>query len=501
MQAIHTETNALTIPDLLAERAATDPGRVAMQVIGYDALTFGGWHRRSTSAARHLRDLGIEPGDRVGLIFDNRHWTDFAVAYCATQRAGAVPVPFSRDATAAELEHALTSCGASLAMYTSARPAVPGIREIAFADLDHDDDDLPRVPARPDDLAQILYTSGTAGKPKGIGASHQNLTFGCRLSPRFRPFEHSTRFIHAFPIGTSAGQAMLLNAIVTHPSALILEHFDAEQFCGAIERFSVGTVFIVPTMAIDLVNSKAYEKHDLSSVIVAASSGSALPQSVALSLTEIFPNATVFNSYTSTEAMPAQVLLMIDPDEPQSAGVVVGNVGIRIADEDGSQLPAGQVGAVWLRCPAAPRFYYSAPEETARVFRDGWVRMGDFGYLDDHGRLYLVDRESDVVNSGAMRISTTEVERALCEHEQVADAAVFGVPHPVMGSMIAAAVVLDDHGSLPDVRSFLRQRLAPHKVPLRWLVVEALPRNQMGKIKKPELRERLQSQRSAPAGG
>jgi acyl-coenzyme A synthetase/AMP-(fatty) acid ligase len=125
--------------------------------------------------------------------------------------------------------------------------------------------------------------------------------------------------------------------------------------------------------------------------------------------------------------------------------------------------------------------------------------MGDVGYLDDEGRLFLVDRESDVVKTGAMKVSTTEVEAVLHDHPQVREAAVFGVPHPVMGSMLAAAIVLDEEGSLPRVRSFLRERLAPHKVPVRWLAVDRLPRNQMGKVVKAELRGLLESRRSPVA--
>ena len=492
--------SAVTVPALLEARADTDPDRLAMQVAGGGSLTFAQWHRRSGRVARHLLDRGIEVGSRVGLVFDGAHWTDYAVAYCGAQRVGGVPVPMSHLAATAEIDYMLTSCSASLVVSGDPRLSVRGTPQASFDELDHGDAEPPPILAKPADLAQIIYTSGTTGKPKGVGASHANLAFGCRLAPRYRLFGHSRYFIHAFPVATNAGQMMLLNSIVANPAAIALERFDAEQFCRIIAEFSVGTVYLVPGMAIDLINSKAFARHDLSSAVVVASSGSALPQSVALSLTEIFPKATVFNSYTSTEAMPAQLTLIVDPDEPESAGFAVGNVSIRIGDADGSPLPAGEIGTVWLRCPAAPRFYFAAPQESAEIFRDGWVRMGDVGYLDDEGRLFLVDRESDVVEVGAMKVSTAEVESVLHEHPQVREAAVFGVPHPVMGSMISAAVVLDEDGSMPPVRSFLRERLAPHKVPVRWLAVSRLPRNQMGKVVKAELRERLESRRSSVSG-
>jgi acyl-CoA synthetase (AMP-forming)/AMP-acid ligase II len=498
-RSVNGGSRPVTVPALLEARAAADADRLAVQVIGAGSLTFGEWHSRSGRVARHLLDYGIEVGSRVGLIFDGTHWTDYAVAYCGVQRVGAAPVPVSHISTAAEIEYTLTSCSASLVVSGLPWLDVRCAPQASFAELDHGDVEPPPISAKPEDLAQIIYTSGTSGKPKGVGASHENLTFGCRLAPRYRLFGHSEYSIHAFPLATNAAHTMLLNAIVAHPSAIALEHFDAEQFCSIIEEYSVGTIFMVPAMAIELINSKAFERHDLSSAIVVASSGSALPQSVALSLTDIFPNATVFNSYTSTEAMPAQVTLMIDPREPQSAGFAVGNIGIRIGDDCGSPLPAGETGAVWLRCPAKSRFYLGAPEETTKIFRDGWVRMGDIGYLDDEGRLFLVDRESDVVQAGAMKVSTTEVESVLHENPHVREAAVFGIPHPVIGSMIATAVVLDEDDSLPNVRSFVRERLAQHKVPVRWLAVEKLPRNQMGKVVKAELRKRLASRRSRVA--
>lgn len=498
-QPANAGSRPVTVPRLLEARAAAEAGRVAMEVMGAGSLTFGEWHRRSGHVAGHLLDRGIEAGHRVGLVFDGSHWADYAIAYCATQRIGAVPVPVSHTSAAAEIEYVLTSCSASLVISGVPRLDVRYAPQASFSDLDHDDIEIPPISVNPGDLAQIIYTSGTSGKPKGVGASHENLTFGCRLDPRYRLFGHSEYFIHAFPVATNAAQIMLLNAIVAHPSALTLDRFDAGQFCRIIEEYSVGTIFLVPAMAIELLNSKAFERHDLSSAIVVASSGSALPQSVALSLTQAFPNATVFNSYTSTEAMPAHIMLMVDPDEPESAGFAVGNIGIRICDDEGSPLPAGETGTIWLRCPAKPRFYFAAPEETTETFRDGWVRMGDVGYLDDEGRLFLVDRESDVVQTGGMKVATTEVETVLHEHPHVREAAVFGVPHPVMGTMLAAAVVLDENGSLPRVRSFLRERLAPHKVPLRWLAFERLPRNQMGKVVKTELRERLESRRSRAA--
>ena len=481
----------VTVPDLLAARAGAEPERVAVRLHDRsDPLTFGAWERRSNRVARGLMRRGIRHGERVGLLFGSARWMEFAVAYCGVQKAGAVAVPVSERSTAAEIEHVLTSCTASLALGAAPLDAPSGTPYATVADLEAGNDAAPpEVTVRPGDLAQILYTSGTTGRPKGVAASHENLTFGSRLSPRRRTFEHSELFVHAFPIGTTAAQSMLLQAIVAHPAALVLERFDADLFCSAVEQHRVGTAFVVPAMAMELLDSRAVERYDLSSLVVLSSTGSALPPQVARSLVEVLPNATIFNTYTSTEAMPAQVVMMINPERPDSVGLPVGAAGIEIRSPDGAAVAAGEVGEVWLRCPAAPRAYYGDAGATAHTFEDGWVRMGDVGRLDEDGHLYLVDRESDVIEVGAMRVSTTEVEAVLLEHARVREAAVLGLPHPVMGSMVAAALVLDAGARLRDVRAFLRGRLAPSKIPVRWLAVERLPRNAMGKVVKGQLRE------------
>jgi acyl-CoA synthetase (AMP-forming)/AMP-acid ligase II len=496
---------APSIPALLSARAAAQPARVAIQLAdGTSGLTFAAWERRSDRAARGLLALGTERGDRIGLLFDSAHWIEFAVAYCAVQKAGAVAVPISERATVAEISHVLTSCGASRVVGAGAEPGrpLPGSRYVPLGQLDAAGAaGPPGIALKPGDLAQILYTSGTEGKPKGVAASHENLAFGCELAPRRRAFEHSQHFIHAFPIGTTAAQLMLLYAVTAHPCALVLGSFDVDRFGTAVERFAAGTAFLVPAMAIDLLNSKAPERYDFSSVVALGSSGSALPPSVAHSLTQAFPNAAILNVYTSTEAMPAQVTMMIDPERPESVGLPLGAAGLEIRGRDGTALPAGQPGEVWLRCPTTPRTYYGDARATATAFQDGWVRMGDTGWLDADGHLYLLDRDSDVIKSGAMRVSTTEVEAVLHEHPKVRDAAVVGLPHPVLGFMVAAAVVLDEMTPPRQVQAFLRGRLAQYKVPVRWAVVDELPRNHMGKIVKTELRRLFASSRPGMKSG
>ncbi|MFI6321056.1 class I adenylate-forming enzyme family protein [Nonomuraea sp. NPDC050556] len=471
----------LTIPHLLSARAESEPDRLAMIVHGRSELTFGDWSAGAETVARGLNARGVKPGDRVGLSFQAAEWTDYAVAFCGVLRAGAVAVPLNDRLTATDLRTLLADCAAVGLLHGADQP---GDLPCWSARLgEGPNGDLPGLP-RPRDPAQILYTSGTTGRPKGVVATHANLAYG--LGGRRRPFAHSKHLAHAFPIGTNAGQTMLVNALDANPAVVTLPHFTPGRFAALIEHYGAGTVFLVPAMAIELLNAGV---RDLSSVLLLGSAAAPLPASVAQRLTQAFPKATITNYYTSTEAAPAQTIMMFDPERPGSVGRAVAGGGVRIATADGSPVTPGEVGEVWMRSPAAPRAYYGDPG--SEVFKDGWVRMGDLGRIDEDGYLYLVDRQSDLIKSGAFKVSTIRIEEAVYEHETVVEAAALGVPHPVLGKAIAVAVVTRAPLTAEDLRIFLKDRLAPHEVPTHVITLDALPRNRGGKVDKRLLLERF----------
>ncbi|MBN6052378.1 acyl--CoA ligase [Nonomuraea sp. RK-328] len=491
--------SAVPVPSLLGARAAADPGHEALAVAGSGRLTLRDWAERSDAAARGLLERGVRRGDRVALVFGARDWIEYAVCWMAVLKAGAVAVPLSDRPAPPELVSMIEHCGATLTVHGAGPPPVPGalpadeLKSVAGEPKSPAGEPAgragpPPVELDPLDLAQILYTSGTTGTPKGVAATHANLT-SPPVHPKRRPFAHSRHLVHAFPIGTNAGQVMLLHALTAAPTVVTLPLFTPARFAALIEERAAGTVFVVPAMAIELLNARVHERHDLSSVLLLGSAAAALPPPVAARLAEAFPSATVVNYYTSTEAAPAQTVMVFDPDRPGALGRAAGGSTLKIATADGEPVAPGETGEVWMRAAAHPRAYYGERSDT---FRDGWVRMGDLGRLDSDGYLYLVDRESDVVKSGAFKVSTLQVEAALHEHPSVADASVFGVPHPVMGMVVAAAVVLREPVTqpvtLPQVRAFLGERLAAHELPTRLLCLDTLPRNASGKVVKRELR-------------
>ncbi|MGJ6960828.1 class I adenylate-forming enzyme family protein [Streptosporangium sp. G11] len=480
----------LTVPQLLRDRALADPDGVALIVHGSAQLTYGQWHERSAALANSLVTRGVTRGDRVGLVFGAADWADYAVAFCGVLAAGAVAVPLSDRLTLDDLRFMLENCRATGVVH-AAGLAVPGVGWSATVDgLDaetsYEKADI--APPEPGDLAQILYTSGTTGRPKGVSATHANLAYGC--GAKRRPFAHSRHLVHAFPIGTNAGQAMLVNALDARPAVVTLPRFTPARFASLIESYRAGTVFLVPAMAIELINAGVADRHDLSSVLLLGSAAAPLPSAVAQALTTAFPNATITNYYTSTEAAPAQTIMMFDPDRPGSVGRAIAGGRVRIATAEGEPLAPGETGEVWMRSPAAPRAYYGDPD--SGTFRDGWVRMGDLGYIDAEGYLYLVDRESDVVKSGAFKVSTIHVEEVVYQHPAVIEAAAFGVPHPVLGTVVTVALVTREPLAPEDLRIFLKDRLAPHELPAHVVTVDALPRNNGGKVDKKALRRTME---------
>ncbi|GGS46887.1 O-succinylbenzoic acid--CoA ligase [Planobispora rosea] len=489
----------LTVTQLLRDRALADPEGVALIVQGSAPLTYGQWEARSTELANGLVGRGVVGGDRVGLVFGNGDWTDYAVAFLGVLKAGAAAVPLSDRLAPGDLRFMLGHCGAVGAVHAEGLDvpvegwtATPEILTNPEADMSPrgntaGETSYEKADPGPGDLAQILYTSGTTGRPKGVAATHANLAYGC--GGRRRPFAHSRHLVHAFPVGTNAGQMMLINALDAHPAVVTLPRFTPGRFAALIESYRAGTVFLVPAMAIELLNAGVAERHDLSSVLLLGSAAAPLPSAVAEALTGAFPKATITNYYTSTEAAPAQTVMMFDPERPGSVGRAVAGGRIRIATPEGEPLAQGETGEVWMRSPAASRSYYGDPG--SGTFRDGWVRMGDLGYLDPDGYLYLVDRESDVVKSGAYKVSTLHVEEAVFGHPAVVEAAAFGVPHPVLGTVVAVAVVVREPLAAEELRVFLSGRLAPQELPAHVVTVAALPRNTGGKVDKRALREAL----------
>lgn len=462
------------LPDLLRQRASEHPDAVALRMEDRDALTYGDWETRSDAAARGLVDRGVLPGQRVTLVFANDRLVDFAVSYIAVHKAGAVAVPLGDRFAGRELDRVVAHAGAVAVLRSS--DGLAG-------------DPVP-VLAGPDDVAEILYTSGTTGLPKGVACTHLGL-MAHDLPPEGERPQGPVSFLHAFPIGTQAAQeALRVPLRIAGRVAVAMASFDPDRMCALVERYRVVRLQMVPAMAQMLAASGASARYDVSSVRrVVLSSAPAAP-ALFSRLAEAFPHASLWNSYALTEAGAARTLMQWDPARPTAVGRPVGETELRIVN-----------GEILIRRRGTPtRFYFDDPEATAEAFAGGWVHTGDIGRVDAEGYLHLTDRKKDLIISGGLNVSSVEVENALYEHPAVVDAAVVGLPHPVLGEDVAAAVVLRSPTTERELQDVVRTRLAEHKVPHRIALVDRLPRNPSGKVVKAALRDLFPVEAPGSAG-
>lgn len=489
-----------TVADLLRRRAAVDPDSVALVVDGGATLTMGEWDFRSDAAAGGLTARGIRAGDRVALLFDNARWTEFAVSYAAVHKAGATAVPLGPRFAGPELASVLDHCGAT-ALVAPPDLVPPG--QVSPPVIDPADlsvggaHERVSVPLDATDIADILYTSGTTGRPKGVSCTHENVLFG--VDPAGAkpdtPVPVDAAVVHAFPLGTNAGQeAVRLPLRQPGHAAVVLATFDPERLCALLaERpFPRLHLFLVPAMAQMILDSGAWERHDLGAVEHLLLTSAPTPPALLAPLAAAFAHSRISNVYTLTESGPARTVMVYDESRPGSVGRPARQAEVRVVDNDGSDLAVGSTGEIWLRRAGVPRReYFRDPEATERMFSGDWLRTGDLGYLDGDGYLYLVDRMDDMIISGGNNVSSLEVENVVGEHPAVSQVAVVGVPHAVLGQQVAAAVVARSPVTARDLQCFVRERLAEYKTPHAVTFVEALPRNDSGKVLKGELRETL----------
>lgn len=491
---------AESVVEILEEREGADPHRPVFLSEDGQVLTRRQWHERSNAFAHGLVDRGVAPDDRVAVVYDNARWFDYVVAWMGVLKAGAVAVPLSTRFSRGELSH----------IRDHAEPVgVVGPKDLLVdvggwsAEHGEVEEGRPHgstgIRRGPDDLADLLYTSGTTGLPKGVATTHANLLglAGGGAASMFSGLGSADRppvLLHAFPVSTFAGShGMVMLPLGSGLVGLPMARFDPERCAELLAIHEVTLVYLVPSMGQLLLRSGALGRHDTSSVKVTMWGGSAMPPTVLRGIAEALPDALHLNIYGLTEGGPAVTVMPYDPSRPEAIGRATGEgVEIGIFDPEGGRLAAGEEGEIRLRVPEVPtRSYYRDPETTEQVFGGGWVHTGDVGFLDADGYLYLVDRQKDLIIRGGYNISCVEVENVLHDHPAVEEAAVLGVPHDVLGEDVAAVVVLSREVPDDELAAFCRERLADYKVPRRFVRRDSLPRNAMGKAIKRRLREEL----------
>ncbi|MFJ9720040.1 class I adenylate-forming enzyme family protein [Streptomyces sp. NPDC101213] len=481
-------STVVRVTDLLRRRAERYPDRIALNIDGADALNYGDWQRRVDRTAHGLLAAGVTKGRRIGLLYGGMDWTDYAVAYLAVLGVGATAVHLGDRLGEPEIERRLAECRVAGVIHGSTlRPPASFTGWSAeVARLDSGDETPVDVPLAPEDIADVLYTSGTTGPAKAFTNPHGNLTFG-RGPEGLLQFENPTPLLAPMPLGTTSSATTVAIIAVTSPSALVLAAVDdVERMAELISRHRIGSVMITPWIAMRMLAARLGERHDLSCVERVAIASAPLAPALSRRLLKLFPAAELNTAYSQSEAVPAVVVNTFDPARPHTLGRAARGSEVRIADALGAELPPGEVGEIQLRSAAPGRHYLDARRD-AEVRIDGWIRTGDLGHLDEEGRLHLFDRGSDVLDNGAgARVSSVAVEAALYEHPAVREAAVVAA-----GSGPAAVVVLEDPAAAGELPAFLAGLLEPHQLPVLVEVRESLPRGITGKVLKRILRQEL----------
>jgi acyl-CoA synthetase (AMP-forming)/AMP-acid ligase II len=498
--------------DQLRAMAAAFPDEIGYTSLDTgETVTFGDWEAVSNRLARGLVAAGVAPGDRVSIYLPDRSLIAWLTAYPAVHKAGAVAVPTNTrlhpDEVAVILRHAgasvvLTSTGLRGTLEAIA-DRLPDLRSVVTADDGAEpfgatlaDDDSPfQVPVGGGDLADIMYTSGTTGRPKGVAVRHDNLSLVAPRAPTFS----GRGWLHGSPLFTFAGIGFIYNPMKLGMAGLYLARFDAGTWLDQVERHRPTATFLVPAMARLIIADPRFASADLSSLTLCAIGSAPLPFDTLKAIQQKLPNAMVTNGYGMTEAGAAYCVL--PPGEalrrPGSVGRPVPPTEVRVVDEQDVDVPAGAEGEVLIRITGRQRDYYRDPEATARTWAGGWLHTGDIGRLDEDGYLYVVGRAKDVIIRGGHNVHATDVEEVLHQHPGILDAAVVGVAHDVLGEDVAAVVVpRDGHDLDPgEVVAFCRARLADYKSPRRVVVLDHLPRNATGKVLKRELADQLADRR------
>jgi long-chain acyl-CoA synthetase len=503
----------MSTPDTLRARvrahAARRPEHPAL-ICGPRVVRYAELEARTDRLAGALRAAGAEPGARVAhFARDSEHHHELLLA-CA--KTGAVLVPIDWRLTATEVEHILTDSGARL-LFTD-RAAAPVAAGLA-RHLDHavilDSPEADRwwsappaadpVPDDPERALVQIYTSGTTGAPKGVVLADRTFSAVAHLLAEhdldwidFRPDDRSLLGVPGFHVGGIWWAAQGLRAGVTN---VVVPAFDSADAVRLIRTLGVTTACLVPAMLRMLVDEPGAGPADFASLRKIVYGGSPISEVLLVRCLRTF-GCELAQIYGLTESGNTAVCLPPAEHRPGSprlgaAGLPYPGVRVEIVDDTGLPLPARSVGQVCLRTPARMIGYWNQPEKTANTLVDGWVRTGDAGYLDEDGFLYICDRISDTIIVAGQNVYPAEVEKALCRHPGVADAAVVGAPDDSWGEAIHAFVVPREPGALTAVAlaGFLRGELAGFKVPTRYEFTDELPRNPSGKVLRRTLRDEL----------
>lgn len=466
----------------------------------------------SARLAAVLKDRGVKPDDRVPVIMPNG--PEVLACFQAIWRIGAVIVPTTPQLGVREIAYVLDHSDAKLAItwpnlarkIADAANEVPSCEQILVigaSEAEGTDDIAPAIESATaidtvadtadDDMAFLLYTSGTTGQPKGVILTHKNIMVNHRTISKVGRLKERSQTILTLPLSHSFGVLMMDVCFLTGCSACILPRFDAEKVVQAIDRYKVTRFSVVPTMLVHLIDVPDLDRYDLSSLEMVQSGAAILPNEVRVNFERLY-GCRVLDGYGMSECAPSACTYNWDETiRPDSVGRPIDGVTVSIQDEDGNILPANERGEICIRGENVMKGYWKDEEATREALRGGWLHSGDIGYKDKDGFVYLTDRMKDIIIKGGENISPREIEDALYTHPAISEVVVIGEPHPVYGEDIIAIAALKpgQDASEEELIAHAAESVTKFKLPSRVIFKDDLPRNANGKIDRKKMRAEL----------
>jgi len=491
----------VNLASILTESAARDPEHIALKLDDFE-LNYAFLDGATAHLAGLLHEKGIARGDRVAIMVPNV--PHFAVCYYGVLRAGAVAVPMNVLLKRREVAFYLRDPGAKLLFawegfledaQAGAKEAgaecVPVTLSGAFEQMVGAAQPRTEVVETDDsDTAVILYTSGTTGTPKGAELTHCNLYRNCATARGLFDLGSDAVTLGALPLFHSFGQTCALNATIAGGGTLtLIPRFDPGKALEIIQRDRVTVFEGVPTMYGAMLHHPDRSDYDTSTLEVCASGGSAMPVEVMRGFEKAF-DCKVLEGYGLSETSP--IASFNQPDRERKAGSIgtpIDGVQMKVVDDEGADVPQGEVGEIVVKGHNVMKGYWNHPDATRESLRDGWFHTGDIATVDDDGYFWIVDRKKDMIIRGGYNVYPREIEEVLYEHPDVREAAVIGVPDDELGEEIGAAVALKDDAkaTAEELRDYVKEQVAAYKYPRQVWFVDELPKGPTGKILKREI--------------
>jgi len=483
-------------------------------------------NERSNRLANALADIGVSQGDRVAMLQVNCN--QYLEAYYAVSKLGAIFVPLNFRAKGDELAYMLTDSEA-VAMFVGSRyagmvkemrPQLTTLKHCISVDSKEEEffsyeelvsggsDDDVIMEIDDEDVNVLMYTAGTTGQPKGVPLTHGS--FSLYILENVDPVDPDVeeKNLLTVPLYHVAGMQAMLAAVYGGRTLVIMPQFEVKEWMEMVEREKANRAMLVPTMLKRVIDDPDFSKHDLSSLKVITYGAAPMPFEVIKKAIELMPDVRFINAFGQTETAstittlgPDDHVITGSPEEKEkklkrletSIGKPLADIEMAILDENGKELATGEVGEIVARGPRIMSGYWKDEDKTAKVLSaDGWLHTGDMGYKDEEDYYYLAGRGDDMIIRGGENISPEEVENILHSYPKVEEVAVIGVPDPEWGQEPKAVVVLKkgETATQDEIIEYCRDRLSGFKRPRTVVFVDELPRNQMGKILKKDLREK-----------